>query len=163
MHGSRLTPYGLRKIWRLNGITQQKVQFELLPGRFRTVELQTRELAAVKGAYDRAEKDGYEVIQYDQSLFSANRFDRSQWAPKGRPLVTQSRWSSEPVVVVCGFISTQTGKVLFEVARQNSFNGDDMAAMVLRIRKMYGTGKKIALFGDNARINRCLTVELAAS
>ena len=45
---------------------------------------------------------------------------------------------------------------------QGSFKGPDMAEFVLQVRKMYGSGKKIALFGDNAGINKCDEIRDAA-
>ena len=76
------------------------------------------------------------------------------WAPVGEALITHSKWSSEPVVVVCGFISATSGKVHFFCRKQKSFNGNDMTAFFFELRLLAGLDKKIAFFGDNATINK---------
>ena len=52
---------------------------------------------------------------------------------------------------------------MFPSKEQNSFDGDDMVRYVHQMRIFAGPDKKIALFGDNARINKCKKVVEAAA
>ena len=52
---------------------------------------------------------------------------------------------------------------MFPSEEQNSFDGDDMVRFVYQMRIFAGPDKKIALFGDNARINKCKKVVEAAA
>ena len=138
------------------------MQHELTSPKYRSAEVQEISLAKVKAAYQAARDDGFEVLQWDQCLFSPQRYEKAQWAPRGRPLLTQNRWAKSPVVVVNGFISERSGKVRFDVADQTAFDGSDIADFVLKLRQQMGPGKKIALYGDNAPINKSQTVRAAA-
>ena len=40
------------------------------------------------------------------------------------------------------------------VQQKNALTGEDMTELVKKLRRHYGQGKKIALFGDNATINK---------
>ena len=153
----------MRKLYRQHKVTKQMLVAQIAPIRYRSNELQLEQLAAVKQAYIDAKQEGFEVLQYDQCLFSASRYDLIQWAPSGQPLCTHNKWSREPVVVVCGFISEETGKHYFSCHQQNSYRGVDMARFIAEIRSRYQPGQKVAFFGDNASINRCREVVEAAA
>jgi hypothetical protein len=125
--------------------------------------VQIEELIDVKQAYANAKAEGFEIFQYDQCVFSANRYDPFHWAPSGQPLTTHNKWSTAPLVVVCGFISVETGKGYFPSLQQRSFRGVDIARFIAEIRSRYSPGEKIAFFGDNASINRSREVKEAAA
>jgi transposase len=103
--GSRLNTDDLRKIYKNYGVSKQKLVAQLQPPMYKPAGIQQAELEVVKARYQQAMDDGFEVLQYDQCLFSANRYEQHHWAPVGKPLITKSKWVSQPVVVVCGFIS----------------------------------------------------------
>jgi hypothetical protein len=67
------------------------------------------------------------------------------------------------LIVVCGFISVETGKCYFPLLQQRSFRGVDIARFIAEIRSRYSADDKIAFFGDNASINRCREVKEAAA
>ena len=52
---------------------------------------------------------------------------------------------------------------MFPSEERNFFNGEDMARFVYQMRLFAGPHKKIALYGDNARINVCKKVVEAAA
>ena len=83
------------------------------------------------------------------------------WAPVGRPLITRSKWSGSPCVVVCGYISEERGLVHMQVEQKGSFNGFDMGQQFDVVVNEYENGSKLVLHGDGARIN--LSKEAKAS
>ena len=111
--GCNLSRYQIRNLYRLQGVTKQRVQPDIAPRKYKPDAEQLEGLNAVRGAVQQARDDGFEILQYDQCVFSANKYKTHQWAPIREPLTTLSKWGSAPVVVVCGFISEDSGKVFF--------------------------------------------------
>ena len=161
--GCTLSRHQLRRIYSLQGVTKQRVQPAIAPRKYRPDLVQIEQLQDVANEVQRARADGFEILQYDQCVFSANKYNTHQWAPVREPLTTLSKWGSAPVVVVCGFISEQSGKVYFPARQQKSFNGESMAEFLLEIRTKMLPGKKLAFFGDNARINIGKKMKAAAA
>ena len=76
-----------------------------------TQELKILQLQRRLAALDAA---GYEVLQCDEGLFSADSFNLSKhWSRKRRPLLKTSRFTGLPKIVVCGVISPLTGNVYY--------------------------------------------------
>ena len=69
-------------------------------------------------------------------------------------LTTRSKWVSAPVVVVCGFISEETGDIYFAVETRKSFNGDDIGSFFDVVCQQYQPDAKLVFFGDGASINK---------
>ena len=67
---------------------------------------------------------------------------------------TRTKWVSIPCVVVCGFISQQSGKVLFDYRQQKSYTGLDMCDLFDAVVKTFPCKSKLVLHGDGASINK---------
>ena len=111
--GLELSAADLRAVYRNNRITSQKLHPQISLPHYKTLELQSEAILQLQQKISDFRIKGYDVVQYDQCVFSANRYDMHHWAPSGMPLVTRSKWSGSPCVVVCGYISEEYGKVHF--------------------------------------------------
>ena len=57
---------------------------------------------------------GKHIIQYDECVFSPKSYRLEHWAPKGKPLLTKQRYNNGKLVLVCGFISVEEGKIMMK-------------------------------------------------
>jgi transposase len=92
---------------------------------------------------------GFELVQYDQCLFTTSG----------------SRYQSEASqsVVVCLWISEESGVIMMHAEEKKAFNGKDMARQFRRLREVMGQERMVAAFGDQASINRAKVVREACA
>ena len=103
---------------------------------------------------------GYEIIQADESTFSANKHVAHAWAPRNKPLKTVGTWSNAKVLAVCGFISDTRGAVHYHF-EDHSCNGESMVEAFTKVREKMGKDTKIVCFLDNARIHHSKLLKTA--
>ena len=82
------------------------------------------------------------------------------WAPKGKPLMTKQRYNEGKLVVVCGFISVEEGKIMMRIRERGSYKGVDIAKFLAELTKKVPTRDNVA-FGDNAKIHGKAAEEMA--
>ena len=158
----KMTAYDLRKIYRGQRITKQKVQSMLSPFKPKSTEEQTAQLSLLKEQYSWFAAHGFEIIQYDACTFSPNQYYKYQWAPVGTPLLTRQKYIQHKLVCVLGFISAESGKIYFHIRQQTSFKKEDVVRCIKRLGRRF-QDEEIVLFGDNARIHRNESVTEAAA
>ena len=80
-----------------------------------------------------AKAEGYEILQLDECTFSTNRYNNISWAPKGDPHVIKHKWSSSNLILVCGVISEESGKIWYKIVektqKKKGLNADDIISV----------------------------------
>ena len=158
----KLTRHNIKDIYKRNRVTLQQVQQRPAPPKPKPEQQQREDIAALQMEVSGLRSRGYEVVQYDQCVFSVNQYHKRQWAPSGSPLQVQGKWAPSQLVVVCGFISAESGNVLMHAEEKKSFSGQDMAELFKKVQRKLGN-RKLALFGDNASINKSANAKQVAA
>jgi hypothetical protein len=134
----------------------------MLPTRNKTIPQQLEALNKMKDEFTALVMLGYTMVQCDECLFSVRQYMKYHWAPVGKRLLTKQRWPSGKVVVVCGFITTQHGKLMMKVAEQRSFKGIHICRFLHQLRNRL-PDDDICLFWDNCKIHLSHLVRDCAS
>ena len=98
----------------------------------------------------------------DESLFNIDHYVGSHWAPSKQPILTTSRYTYQPRVVVCSVISALRGKVYSHYGIR-SFSAQDMIDLLRQLRAACGPDARLCLFWDNCRIHQATIVREAAA
>jgi hypothetical protein len=148
---SNLKPNDLRKLYRIHRITRQRLVSQLKPTRNCPVDEQIAKLKDINETFRYHLGMGREVFVYDESVFVPKNCKMEHWAPSGDPLMTKSKYANGKCVVVCGFISVESGKAMMKIAQKRAFTAID----IKRFMKELGNANKndCAAFGDNASIH----------
>ena len=84
------------------------------------------------------QKDGYELMIADESLFSPNSYDRSKhWARAGQPMRKLRKFATEKPIMAFGVIGPTLGNILYHLD-DRSFNSQDMESCLRKIREIAG-------------------------
>jgi hypothetical protein len=147
-----------RRLYREMRITKQMMTSRLGGKKLQSQEMQMDKIRELQNRMQSLHDAGYELLQSDESLFSADGYNGSHWAPIGQPLRKDSRWASAKPVVVYGVISPLRGVVHWHFG-EHSFNAQDICDALQEVRVKVGDGVKIAMMMDNARIHRAKIVK----
>ena len=145
-------PWDLRNLYKKNRITKQRMVSRLGGKKLKHPTFQEDLIIKLRERLSQLKDDGYDILQSDECLFSADSYVSSHWAPSGNPMRKTTRFTGYPKVVVCGVISPVTGKVHFKYGIR-SFNAMDMIEVLKGVRKEVGPKAKVAIMWDNASIH----------
>ena len=153
MYDLDLKVYDLRRLYKIYKITNQKLRSQIKPSRQFPIEDQIHYLEKLKTDFLGHLEMDREVVQYDECNFNVNQYLKAAWAPSGRPLKTAQKYYRSKLVVVCGFISVESGKIMMKAFQRKSFT----AKHILRFLKELSNklkDKEVVAFGDNASIHK---------
>ena len=153
--GRPVSTYLLRRIYKIMGVTQQRLSHRHGPASGPApAEQQEAHIRWLQGQVDQHLRLGYEVVQVDECTFSPHKYYERHWAPAGQPLCKESRWATGGVVAVLGGVSMDRGKVHFQykqLSRQvKGYKGEDVRAFLHELRKRIPASQKVVVFMDMA-------------
>ena len=105
----------LRSFYAGRGVTFQLPQVRLGPKTLDPPEAQMARVERQQQEVAEARKEGRELICIDESIFSSKGAKRPLWAPIGRAVEWNTRWSSDKYVAVCAATSETRGLVHYNM------------------------------------------------
>ena len=95
--------------------------------------LQDQKIKELQYQLQQLDSDGYEILQADESLYSADSYAQLHWSAARQPIMKTARFTNYPKIVVCGVISPVRGNVYYHLG-EHSFNAEDMVDVLKSIR-----------------------------
>ena len=111
-------------------------------------------LDTAKAKFADLERKGYDIFQCDASVFSADSFVPSAWAPRGQPPPIPKKWINKQYVAVFTAISERSGCYVQLYKVGAAFKAVDITEFLMQLRLRVGKHKKLAVFLDNASIHK---------
>ena len=153
--GRSVKPWELRRLYRMSGVTQQRLSHRHGPLRGPAPsEEQEQHIRWLQAQVNQHLRLGFEVVQVDECTFSPHKYNNKHWAPAGQPLCKESRWAQGGVVAVLGGVSMERGKVHFKYKQLSrlvkGYSGEDVRTFLHELRKRIPASKKVVVFMDMA-------------
>ena len=115
-------------------------------------EEQRQQLEALQEKIALLRRQGFEVLQVDESVFTPKRFNPSFWAPSGNPLPKADRWGQGDYVACVAAISAESGLLYWE-CKKGAYKKETFVDFLKAIRG-HSPQRKLAVFVDNASIHK---------
>ena len=143
----------LRLLYKQNKVTVQQMRSQLKPSRQFPLQQQRDMITNLQAKFLAHLRDGKHIVQYDECVFSVNHYKNTAWAPSGRPLLTAQKYYKSQLVVVCGFISVESGKIMMKAFQRTAFKAEHIKQFFSELKAKFPE-QDIVCHGDNASIHK---------